>query len=255
MPRSLGWFGLLALVGVAGAGGGVWELELSTTGGDSQTGTRLVAGDVVQQGGLGGSIQDVSFQFVQNTELVPDSGIGLLARRFVGPRFAIAGELSALSYDLATTGTTFVQLIDTASREVLFESLGTRQPDSEGVDAYLAAIRGEIHFAPERRVDPYVGLSVGAVEYDKIASGFDRLGIEGGATFGAVAGLGVPLGARGVYLALTARWDSLTLESRMRNLSELDFAPYSLEGTYAGGDSANKVRFSLSIGARFGEHR
>lgn len=217
--------------------------------GDSEAGTRAVARDVIGSG----DGNDLSFDFSVSTDLVPDSGVGLAARRFVGPRVALGGEVRLMSYDLITKTDSLVQLREATTGEVLLETPGSSN-SSERIDGFLVAMRGEIHFAPERSYDPYFGLSVGTVDFEGVPRDFLRDGIDGGATFGALAGVNIPVGSRGIYLAFGVRWDSLTLESQMRDLSDLDFAPYALEGTFSSDDSAETVLFSFQIGRRFGDH-
>lgn len=204
---GLGFWVCLTLGGLAAAAADEWTVDLRVGGGD-------VSSDMVRATEFVLEFPPLRATFRDRLEydVSPISLTTLELRRFWSPRWAssLRARYSVLEVD--ATGESSILVENTETGEIEFETVdfqdeGIVTNDPGRIEAIELALGVEFHPAPRGRVDPFVGVSIGTVDYQPENQSFIRE-LNGDLAFGVTAGLNVDL-SPGSYFVVAARWDSL----------------------------------------------
>jgi hypothetical protein len=236
----LGFLVWLTLGGVTVATAGEWSFDLRAGDGE-------VTSDLFRATQF--VLERPPFRFTVDESLGYDVSSSSLTtfelRRFWSPRWAssLRARYSVLELD-PMEGDSWVLTENTETGEsdrslVAFD----RDPEPPSrVEAIELALGLEFHPAPQGRVDPFVGVSIGTVDFQPKDESPVRE-VQGDLGFGATAGLNVDLTARSYFVA-AARWDSLEADP-FRSLGPLS-TDVELD------DSLTTTTLELGVGVRFG---
>lgn len=185
-----------------------------------------------------------TFETSQAYGVSPISFTTFELRRFWSPRWAssLRARYSVLELDTPEEAF-FVVTENTETGEVVRGQIAfDRTPDPPSrVEAIELALGVEFHPAPQGRVDPFVGVSIGTVDFQPENQSPVRE-VRGDLGFGATAGMNVDLSARSYFVA-AARWDSLEADP---------FRPLQGETAVEQDYDLTTTTLELGIGVRFG---
>lgn len=215
-----------------------WTLDLRVGGGSLDSNVSVSREELLEIGSLRRTVRET-----YRLEPSIESAWSLGVKRFVGLRWAATGRVghSVAAFDVEVDRLLRIQNLATGE---VTELSGTGDRSGGSAEIRSIEIGAEYHLrASAASVDPYLGLSVGNVDFQGEDQGFDFESVDGGLLAGAVLGCNLALGDGQSFVALAARYSSLAADAALSD---------HLGGITAREEGLAQWSFEVGLGVRLG---